>query len=75
MNTATDKEWLAIKTKTETKKSEPTREAKSVEALQKDADNLLVTVTTNLQKSQSGDSLQCDGQTATCRSEGVNSVS
>ena len=36
--------WLAIKTKTETQKSEPTTEAKSVEPLQKDVDKLLITV-------------------------------
>ena len=80
-----DSAWLAInKTKTETQKSEPTTEAKSVEPLQKDVDNLLDTVsfpldeksnTTNLQQSQSGDSLQFDGQTATCRSESVDVVS
>ena len=39
-----DSAWLAIKTKTETQKSEPTTETKSVELLQKDVDNLLVTV-------------------------------
>ena len=39
-----DTAWLAIKTKTETHKSEPTTEAKSVEPLQKVVDNLLVTV-------------------------------
>ena len=39
-----DSAWLAIKTKTERQKSEPTTEAKSVEPLQKDIDNLLVTV-------------------------------
>ena len=53
-----DSAWLAIRTKTETQKSEPTTWAKSVEPLQKDVDNLLVTVrfsfgrrnnTTNLQ--------------------------
>ena len=35
---------LAIKTKTETQKSEPTIDAKSVEPSRKDVDNLLVTV-------------------------------
>ena len=39
-----DSAWRAIKTKTETQNSEPTTEAKSVEPLQKDVDNLLVTV-------------------------------
>ena len=43
-----DSAWLAIKTKTETQKSEPTTEAKSVEPLQKDVDNLLVTVSVSL---------------------------
>ena len=40
--------WLAVKTKTETQKSEPTTEAKSVEPLQQDLDNLLVTVSFSL---------------------------
>ena len=36
--------WLAIKTKAEKQKGETTTEAQSVEPLQKDVDNLLVTV-------------------------------
>ena len=43
-----DSAWLATKTKTETQKSEPTTEAKSVEPLQKDVDNLLATVSFSL---------------------------
>ena len=43
-----DSAWLAVKTKTETQKSEPTTEAKSVEPLQKDVDNFLVTVSFSL---------------------------
>ena len=43
-----DGAWLAIKTKTETQKSEPSTEAKSVEPLQKGVDNLLVTVSLSL---------------------------
>ena len=39
-----DSAWLAIKIKAETTKSESTTEAQSVEPLQKDVDNLLVTV-------------------------------
>ena len=39
-----DSACLAIKTKTETQKSEPTTDAKSVEPSQKDVDTLLVTV-------------------------------
>ena len=79
-----DSAWLAIKTKTETQKSEPTTEAKSVELLQNDVDKLLVTVSFSLdeetihqilQQSRSRDSLQCDGQMATCRSESVDVVS
>ena len=79
-----DSAWLATKTKTETQKSEPTTEAKSVELLLKDVDTLLVTVSFSLdeetiqqilQQSRSRDSLQCDGQTATCRSESVDVVS
>ena len=65
-------------------KSEPTTEAKSVEPLQKDVDNLLVTVSFSLGEETTQqiysnpnpeDSLQCDGQTATCRSESVDVVS
>ena len=48
MSDMSDSAWLAIKTKTETQKSEPTTEAKSVEPLQKDVDNLLVTVSFSL---------------------------
>ena len=40
--------WLAIKTKSETQKNEPTIEAKSVEPLQKDVGILLVTVSFSL---------------------------
>ena len=40
--------WLATKTKTETQKSEPTTEAKSVEPLQKDVDNLSATISFSL---------------------------
>ena len=43
-----DSAWLAVKTKTETQKSEPTTEAKSVEPLQKDVDNVLVAVSLSL---------------------------
>ena len=43
-----DSAWLAIKTKTETQKSEPTTGGKSVEHLQKDVDSLLVTVSLSL---------------------------
>ena len=39
-----DSAWLAIKTKTETQKSELTTDAKSVEPSQKDVDKLLATV-------------------------------
>ena len=78
-----DSARLAIQTKTETQKSESTSDTRSVELLQKDVEKLLVTVsfslykrnnTTNLQQSQSRDSLQCDVQT-TCRSESVDVVS
>ena len=37
-----------IETKTETQKGQPTTEAKSVEPLQKDVDNLLVTISFSL---------------------------
>ena len=52
-----DSAWLATKTKTETQKSEPTTDEKSVESSQKDFNNLLVTVSfswmrTNVQQSQ-----------------------
>ena len=43
-----DSAWLAIKTKTDTQKSEPTTETTSVEPLQKDVDNLLVIVSFSL---------------------------
>ena len=43
-----DSACLAIKTKTETQKSEPTTDAKSVEPSQKDVDTLLVTVSFSL---------------------------
>ena len=43
-----DSAWLAIKTKAETQKSEPTTEVKSVEPSQKDFDNVLVTVSFSL---------------------------
>ena len=76
--------WLAIKTKARTPKSETLTEAQSVEPLQKDVNNLLVTVsffagrrvnTTYLQQSRSRDNIQCHGQTATGRSENVDAVS
>ena len=43
-----DSAWLAIKIKAETPKSETPTEAQSVEPLQKDVDNLLVTVSFSL---------------------------
>ena len=43
-----DNAWLAIKIKAETPKSETLTEAQSVEPLQKDVDNLLVTVSFSL---------------------------
>ena len=79
-----DSAWLAIKIPAGTSKSETLTEAQSVEPLQRDVDNLLVTVSFSLdeetiQKIRSNpdpeNSLQCVGQTATCRSESVNSVS
>ena len=79
-----DRAWLAIKTKTKIQKSEPTTDAKSVEPSQKDVDNLLVTVCFSLDEETkqqicsdpiSRDSFQCDGQTATCKSESVDVVS
>ena len=79
-----DSAWLATKSLAGTPKCETSTEARSVEPLQKDVDNLLVTVsffvgrrnhTTNMQQSRSRNSLQCDGQTTTCRSESVNPVS
>ena len=45
-----DSAWLVIKTKTETQKSGPTTEAKSVEPLQKDVDNLLVDISFSLEE-------------------------
>ena len=39
-----DSAWPVIKTKTETQKSEKLQRQKSVQLLQKDVDNLLVTV-------------------------------
>ena len=78
-----DSAWLAIKTKTETQKNEQTTDAKSVEPLPKNVDNLLVTVSSSLdkkqnkklQQSQSEGSLRCDSQAATRRSESVDVVS
>ena len=43
-----DSAWLAIKIKAETQKGETTTEAESLELLQKDVDNLLVTVSYSL---------------------------
>ena len=43
-----DSAWLAIKTLTQTQKSEPTTEAKSVEHLQKDVESVLITVSFSL---------------------------
>ena len=43
-----DSAWLAIKIKAETSKVETSTEAKSVEPLQKDVDNLLITVSFSL---------------------------
>ena len=63
---------LAIKTKTETQRSESTTEAKSVEPLQKGVDNLLVTVSFSLDEEtiqqicstpNPKTTLQCNGQT------------
>ena len=79
-----DSAWLAITTiPAETSKNETLTESQSVEPLQKDVDNLLVNQffagrrddTTNLQQSRSRNSLQCDGQTATYRSESVDVAS
>ena len=79
-----DSAQLAIKTSAETSKNETLTGSQSVESLQKDVDKFVGHSqffagrrddTTNLQQSRSRNSLQCDGQTATSRSESVNSVS
>ena len=44
----TDSAWLTIKIKAETPKGETTTEAQSVEPLQKDVDNFLVTISFSL---------------------------
>ena len=79
-----DSAWLAIKIPTGTTKSETLTEAQSVEPQQEDVDKLLVTVSFSLDEEtiqqicsnpDPETSLQCDGQTATCRSESFDSVS
>ena len=78
-----DSAWLAIKIPAETSKKETLTESQSVEPLQRCRQFVGHSQflagrrddTTNLQQSRSRKCLQCDGQTATCRSESVNSVS
>ena len=51
-----DSAWLAIKTPVETSKNETLTESQSVEPLQKDVDNLLVTISFLLDERDPGDS-------------------
>ena len=51
-----DSAWLAMKTTAETSKNETLTESQSVEPLQKDVDNLLVTVSFSLDERAPGDS-------------------
>ena len=79
-----DSAWLAIKTPAETLKKK--RNIDRITVCWTSAERCRQCVghsqffagrrddTTNLQQSRSINSLQCDGQTATCRSESVNSV-
>ena len=79
-----DSAWLATKTKTETQKSESTKNAISIEPSQKDVDNLLVRFNFSLDE----ETIQhmCSNpdpetafnvmvKTTTCRSESVDVVS
>ena len=78
-----DSAWLAIKVQTGTPKSETLTEAQSVEPLQKNVDNLLVTVSFSLDEEtiqqicsnpdpETAFDVMSDGDG---RSESVNSVS
>ena len=83
MSDMLDSAWHAIKIQAGTPEGATLTEAQSAVFLQKDVDNLLVTVIFSLDEetiqqicsNRSRTSFQCDGQTVTCRSESVNSVS